>query len=477
MELELGLRPDDAPRLRRLRLLAPLRSGRPRSHGVRIVWHDGPDRALARQGLALAEQRPVWRLERLLPDGQTWSPGTRAPVLATGHDPSALGQALPEPLVPVAALIGRTTSLCLNTERGPVGMTLLNGTVRAVTSEHQVCRIGLEGAPEAVQPLALALAGEIWLAVPCASLAAEAAAAVSGAEPPPRHEGAAELPAGVSVAEAFAHVVGHLTDVILYFAPKAARAGDGPEPVHQMRVAVRRLRSVIKVFGSAIDTPDVAAADRGLKALGARLAPARDWDVFVTETGALVAETFPAEQRVRHLLGAAERRQRACHRELRSFLDSVEFRRLGVELACLSGSRQVVADAGETDLLTFAAGVLHKRLGKLSQVEDDLTTLEPGALHALRLRAKQLRYAAEIFAPLYSGKATHRFIHRLSRLQDRLGTLNDAAVASDLIAGLGGNHAFASGLVLGFIGAHNSGKRERIAEAWHKFRQAVPFWG
>ena len=186
---------------------------------------------------------------------------------------------------------------------------------------------------------------------------------------------------------------------------------------------------------------------------------------------------IPAEQRVRHLLGAAERRQRACHRELRSFLDSVEFRRLGVELACLSGSRQEVAEAGETDLLTFAAGVLHKRLGKLSQVEDDLTTLEPGALHALRLRAKQLRYAAEIFAPLYLGKATHRFIHRLSRLQDRLGTLNDAAVASDLIAELGGNHAFASGLVLGFIGAHNSGKREQIAEAWHKFRQAVPFWG
>ena len=137
MELELGLRPDDAPRLTRLALLAPLSSGRPRSRGVRIVWHDSPDRALARQGLALAEQRPVWRLERLLPDGQTWPPGARAPVLATGRDRSALGQALPEPLVPVAALIGRTTSLCLNTERGPVGMTLLNGTVRAVTSEHQ----------------------------------------------------------------------------------------------------------------------------------------------------------------------------------------------------------------------------------------------------------------------------------------------------------------------------------------------------
>ena len=86
MELELGLDPDDAARLTRLALLAPLKSGRARSRAVRIVWHDSPDRALAEEGLALAEQRPSWRLERLRPGISSWPPGAPAPVLATGRD-------------------------------------------------------------------------------------------------------------------------------------------------------------------------------------------------------------------------------------------------------------------------------------------------------------------------------------------------------------------------------------------------------
>ena len=251
-----------------------------------------------------------------------------------------------------------------------------------------------------------------------------------------------------------------------------------------MRVAVRRLRSAIKVFQSAVGSPEVEAADRGLKALAAKLAPTRDWDVFVTETAATVADAFAAEQRMRRLLAAAERRQRACHDELRAFLGSVEFRRLGVELACLAGGpgwQGAPDDAEQTEpaapLEAFAADVLGKRLKRLLQIDDDIAGLEPPALHAIRLRAKRLRYAAEIFAPLYPGKVTHRFIRRLSRLQDRLGTLNDGAVAAHLLGEItSGNHAFAIGLVQGFVGARSSDTREQIDEAWEKFHRLEPFW-
>ncbi len=166
------------------------------------------------------------------------------------------------------------------------------------------------------------------------------------------------------------------------------------------------------------------------------------------------------------------------------FLGSAEFRRLGVELACLAGgpARQGAADDAEQIepaalLEVFAADVMGKRLKRLLQIDDDIASLEPAALHAIRLRAKRLRYAAEIFAPLYPGKATHRFIRRLSRLQDRLGTLNDGAVAAHLLGEItSGNHAFAIGLVQGFVGARNSDTRERIDEAWGKFHRLEPFW-
>ena len=483
MELELGLDPDDAARLPRLAFLVPLKSGRARSRALRMVWHDSPDRALAHQGLALVEQRPQWRLERLLPGAQSWPPGAPAPVLATARDAAALGQTLPDPLVPLAAFEGRAVSQSLATEQGPVAVTLLSGAVRAFTGEHRIGRVRLEGAAEAVQALAVALAGELRIAVPRSGLAAEAFAMASGMTPPPRREGAPQLPAGLSVSEAFAHAVGHLTDLILYFAPKAAEGKDGPEPVHQMRVAVRRLRSAIKVFRQAVRHPEVEAADGGLKALASKLGPTRDWDVFVTETAAGVAAGFPAELRLQRLLAAAERRRRACHDELRDFLTSAGFRRLGIELACLAGRQdwQAMPGDGEQDefaasLEAFAGRVLRKRRKRLMAVDDGLAGLEPPALHGIRLRAKRLRYAAEIFAPLYPEKPTHRFIRGLSRLQDRLGTFNDAAVAAGLVAELTGNHAFATGLVLGFVGARGSGTRQRIDAAWLKFQRLKPFW-
>jgi triphosphatase len=126
----------------------------------------------------------------------------------------------------------------------------------------------------------------------------------------------------------------------------------------------------------------------------------------------------------------------------------------------------------------FAARTLNKRLKRLLRSEHDIGSLEPAALHAIRLRAKQLRYAAEIFAPLRAGKPAQRYIRRLGQLQDRLGALNDASVAASLLGelGNGGGHSFATGLVLGFIGARSQRRRDRIGKTWRKFRNATPFW-
>jgi CHAD domain-containing protein len=486
MDLELSLDPDVTTRLSRLPLLTPLRSGKPRNRTVRIIWHDSAVRTLANEGLVLAEQRPIWRLERLIPGGSTWPPGAPPPIVATGRSLEELDHHLPSPLVPVAAFEGRARTTDLVCEQGPVVMTLLTGTVRAVAGEQRVSRLHLEGAVQPVQALALGLAGEIGLSVPRACLAAEALAIMSGVPPAPRHNGAPVLPTGCTIAEAFAHTVGHLTDVILHFAPAAAARSDGPEPVHQMRVAVRRLRSAIKVFLRAVRSPEVDMADAGLKALAARLGPTRDWDVFVTETFAIVADAFPDDKHLKRLLAAAERRRRACHGELRTFLSSVDFHRLGIELACLAGGTEWQETLGEAEqaelalsLEQFASKVLDRRLKRLDQVESTLAELEPSALHSVRLCAKRLRYAAEIFTPLYPGKATNRYLRRLSNLQDRLGTLNDASVARDLLGELGGSHgnqAFASGLVLGFSGAHGGRTRGRIDAVWQKFRRQTPFW-
>jgi CHAD domain-containing protein len=483
MELELRLDPDDAARLPRLKLLAAATRGRAQQQ--RIVWHDSPDSALTAQSLALSRERGVWRLERLVPGAtDTWPPGALPPVLAQAADVTELGVDLPTPLAPAVAFAGRRHAYALDTAQGVVTLGFTRGMLRTLTAEHAASRMHLSGDAQAVLHLALALAGEVRAEVPSATLAAEALAVAHAAAPAPRRLGATTLPEGIGVAEAFAFVLAHLTDVVLHFAPAAAADVSGPEPVHQMRVALRRLRSAVTVFRRMLDCPELQAAKAGLKALSARLGPTRDWDVFLGETMPAVRAIFPTEPKLARLIAAAERRRRECHAALRDFLGSAEFRQLGIALAWLAGARSwypALPDGTDQPaaLRAFAADVLDRRLRKLLGT-DDLAGLAAPELHALRLKAKRLRYAAEIFAPLYPGKAPRRFIHRLTTVQDALGKLNDRTTAEKLLAELGGTagrHAYAAGLVLGFAASGTTAEvLPRAIRRWEKFQHTEAFW-
>ena len=94
----------------------------------------------------------------------------------------------------------------------------------------------------------------------------------------------------------------------------------------------------IAVFRHGLACPDVMAADRDLKALGAVLGPARDWDVFATETLPRVTAAFPDDARLRRLAKAAQRQRAVCHAALRTYLLAGEFRGVGVALAWLSAA-------------------------------------------------------------------------------------------------------------------------------------------
>ena len=509
IEWDLVLPAEDAVRLSRLKLLAPLRDGRARSRAVRYVWHDGPDAALAKAGLALVERRHHWRLEQMRPStaarpDATWPPGMAPKLLGEAAAMKDLAEAvqlrepvyaadmgtLPDPCIPWAAFEGRALGVPLRYAHEAVELTVLQGAIRTVMREHFTARVRICGPAAAATAVALLLAGEIGLAVPRSSLADEALSAARGAIPRPRALGAPKLSRDFTVAEAFDRIVAHLTDVILHWAPLAAGGEDGPEPVHQMRVATRRLRSAISVFSRAIDTPSIAQADAGLKALAKALGPARDWDVFNSGIGADIGLAFDADredgQAVAKLLAATERQRVAGYEALRRAVAAPEFRQLGIRLAALAATRPWEAEIDDDartalalPLEDFAALVLHRRWKRMFAEGVDIEHLETETLHVIRLRAKRLRYAAEFFAALFPPKATKRFIHRLSELQEKLGTLNDGAVAAGLLQSLhgGGNErAFAIGAVRGFVAAIGGASRAGIADAWKKFRKQDPFW-
>jgi triphosphatase len=450
-----------------------------------VIWLDDAAGTLAEAGLAL--ERPRRGADRLWRtgagnDGAPWVPGTPPAPLDEGDEDGAAAAGVAG-LVPVAAFSFRRSALALSTETGPVEAELLAGTLRAVAAERPAARLRLAGGRDAVLELSARLAADLPLLPPRAALAEEGRALArdgEGAPPRPRHRGAPDLAGAATVEDALLRAVGHLLDVMLHQAP-ACRLDAGPEGVHQLRVALRRLRSVLKAFRGAARGPALDGLDEGLKALARRLGPARDWDVFLAGLAAEAAAAQGEDRRLSGLKRAAEAKRDAAYHALRRELDGPNFRRLALDGIALLLRRPWRAEADtavlDAPLAEFAAPLLEKRWRKLREGGDGIAGHSFEELHEVRLEAKRLRYVAELFAPIWGGKAARRFLKRLSALQEALGTVNDAAVARGLLAALdGGAPAWAAGAVEGFAAARVGPARHDALSRWDDVAAAKAFW-
>jgi CHAD domain-containing protein len=483
--LEFDIRPADVPALLRSPALAARRHGRCRTSRIAIIWHDTAAGALKARGLAIAEQAGRWRLERLRPNGAAdWPPATPAPVLAEAASAGQLGADVTDPLVAVAAFAGtrRSYNLLFGNEAGR--LDVLEGALRGVAHDLPASRLQIAGPQPGLAGFAAELATQVDVAVPRAGLAAEAIAVAHGTRPLPRHLGAPHVLPGLTVAASLALVTGHLADVILYWAP-IAPGGDGAEPVHQMRVAVRRLRAALMLFRRVTVGTALPEVELALKDLAARLGRARDWDVFLDDTGADIRSAFPADMRVRGLVAAAAKRRAAAYAALRDYVDSAAWRQLALRLALLPTTAPWVDpdDAGQAELLAgpieaHAARVLDRLHRRLLQQGADMATLPADALHAVRKRAKKIRYGTEFFVLLFPAKRVKRFLDRLEDLQEALGAVNDGHVAADLMGQLGGgaDRAFAAGAVQGYVAARSGKTAGRALKSWTKYAQQETFW-
>jgi triphosphatase len=508
--IELEVDPADLPKLWRAGPLASGRQGRTRTVVYRRIWHDTAGFALRGHGLALSEQHGIWRLERLNPDGAAaWPPAGPAPILAEAPDLAMLSRkmtpAIVSALVPIAAFTGTRRSLHLHTGGAPARLEILQGALRGVAHDEPACRLILSGPGPAMAALATALSGAVRLSIPRAGLAARAIALAQGTAPSPRQLGAPEIPHGLTVSDALVLVISHLTDVILHWAAvvPAHKPGANAEPVHQMRVAVRRLRSALAIFRRATIGQDSTALFRSLghalRALAAILGAARDWDVFLAGTGAEIGAAFSGDKRVTALLAAASRKRATAYAAVIAHLASPAWHDLALRLALLPAARPwsppVPAlperdEFGELRVLelhanllaasaeAYASQALHRSLKRVTSAGEDLSALSPDALHEARKNGKQLRYACEFFAPLFPAKPTRRFLERLEDLQEALGAVNDSHVAASLMDQLsaGADGRFASGVVLGYVAATSAPAARRAGKAWSKLLKQPVFW-
>ena len=261
-----------------------------------------------------------------------------------------------------------------------------------------------------------------------------------------------------------------------------------PEYLHQMRVALRRLRSVFSTFApllpAAVTTRPVAET----RWLAGILGPARDWDVFATETLPPVMARYAEHAGLAGLARATARLRTDANRRARRAVVSARGQGLLLGLGAWTSAEtwlealdDMQRQALSRPALEFARETLSAALKRVRKRGRNFDELAPPELHRLRIAAKKLRYATEFFAPLFGEKAAIDYRSALARLQDVLGSYNDAvkmtqfsARASRRLTGAAADEA--RGIMLGWsAGVQNAGTRY-VKRVWKDFRNAEPFW-
>jgi adenylate cyclase len=225
---------------------------------------------------------------------------------------------------------------------------------------------------------------------------------------------------------------------------QGASASEDPEYIHQMRVATRRLRAALRLFGPLLPADFAAPLLPPLRELMTMLGHARDLDVLQSEIAEPVMQALPDEPRLAALIGIITERRFDARQDATRFLRSPRHGSLVLQaLAALhafpaanlgaDGTVDAAMPAGDNTLIGFAEDRLRRLRKKTLALAAAARTDDPRSLHALRIGIKRLRYALEFFAPLASAKAMRRMLAHLAHLQDTLGQINDLANAGELL--------------------------------------------
>ena len=393
----------------------------------------------------------------------------------------------------VRSCVERTTRRLEFPDGGAVTVDVDLGETNTDSSQHPVHEITLrldsggfdrlfDLALELREVLPFSLSTETWVERALARLAEET---------PASHKSTRlVLPRNANVAEALTKIVQHCLEHLL--ANEACiLASEDTEGVHQMRVALRRLRSALRTFRPLLPADQVKRLNDEAKFLAGELAEARDWDVFDEELVAPLASTFESLDDF-HVFRAriAAERQRSRHKA-RDAVRSDRYTRFLLEVgAWITRQGWQGQGDGETagqlqgPLADFSNATLDKQHRRVCKAGRQFENLPIAERHQMRIDVKRLRYSSDFFGSLYGRKAVKAYGRYLAELQDALGYLNDVAVAQELVERLcastkgrsTGQCRLAGGMVIGWHSHVLAASEPRLVENVKHFLDSTPYW-
>lgn len=453
---------DDLRDIARLRALGSYRLRPRRTLELHSRYLDTRDFALARAGVAL----------RLRRTGRAWEATAKwgGRVAGALHERPELTVPLPaEPALPFVLpdgpLRAHLTAVVLGRRLMPVLITEVRRELRDVLSPRtpgaeSLAELALDtvtphapdGTPagqnyyeveveqRAGQPHDLAALGDalqhgFGLVPSAASKFARGLQALHGDVVPPQIT--APIAATDSVALAARKMVAAQL-ARLRAADPGTRLGRQPEPLHDQRVAVRRLRAIVRTAAAGIPPRLRALLTEELRWLGQELGAVRDLDVQLANLAFHAEHSGPETCRRLAAFRRHLQREHALRRTaLLAALDSRRSFRLLLALERFASSPPPQRPRGDAAEPIAAVGrrAVKRALRKLMKRGDAIGAL-PAAddLHGLRIRAKRLRYILEALRPI-AGAPSRKLTKKIVRLQDVLGRFNDAVVAAQFVRG------------------------------------------
>jgi triphosphatase len=486
-----------------LRVLQEMAAGASARRSTLVsIYYDTEDRALARQGSVLRVRRRDGQYTQTVKSASV--PGCSP--LARGEWEDKIAGERPDPRAPQSgrfltpdiadrvAPVFRTEVTRLATDLTPAPGTRIEaaidrGTIRAPgnKSGERISEIELElksGSVTALYDVALRLLAAAPVRLEWRSKA-ERGHRLAAGRPLAQAVHAEPLALDPTLStEAALQRIGRasLDRIVRNEAAIVAGQADG---VHQMRVAVRRLRAVLSGFRKMLPTEERHWANGELRWLAGALGEARNFDVFESALIRPARQALPDVTALRVLSAAARQQRRAAYAAARDAIRSPRYTALLLGLMRWfegSGWRDGEADG---ELLQPIGDILPPLLDKLRRKAKrrgkGFAGQSANERHELRIALKKLRYTSELLSGVSAAAAVKTFTGALKRLQDDLGEANDVRGARDIIAKLargrdGATIARAGKIVLNWHRRRLVARQPQTKLHLHELLDTEPFW-
>jgi triphosphatase len=485
---------------------APVIAVNARSKGVRkhliSVYYDTPERTLWRNGLTLRVRKSGARFVQTVKAESGDDPLRRgeweASVPSLAPDLALAMPFIPAKLQADLEAEGVESVFSSDIHRHQRMVELPSGTVE-VAFDHGVLKAGERSMPVseielelkggsrlAIYELALRLAEHGPVQPSIRTKSARGFDLAVDAPPAARKPRKLRLHPQVSLDDAFATILRACLMHLIESIP-AAKDGRDPEGIHQLRVALRRIRSALDLMRSVVSLSKLEALRSDARWFAQNLSPARDWDIFQKKTLPIIAKFCPTIHGFDALEEVAARRQSSAYCKARLVLAERRTANFVLGLGAwieARGWRSDIASEGLSQLaeptIAFAARMLSAQQAKVLKRGRGFKSLAADERHRVRLAVKKLRYVADFLLPLYGDrKPVRRYSDRLTELQKDLGSYNDMATTASLLAGLGAEAPGSNSAVAAITGwqAHAMvGAETHVRSAWSDFVKAKPPW-